>query len=67
MNNVSIYEAILEEDLKQQPVSQSSPKYILMDSRLKIELMIPFASNRDLQESPQQPQLGDIVHCYPTK
>ncbi|GFV13511.1 hypothetical protein TNCV_2023701 [Trichonephila clavipes] len=35
------------EDLKQQPLCQDSPKDVLSDSGLEIELAIPFVPNRD--------------------
>ncbi|GBM58797.1 hypothetical protein AVEN_44466-1 [Araneus ventricosus] len=52
-------------DLKQQLVCQDSPKDVLSDSGLEIELAIEFAPNRDPQDSPQQPQLGEVVHYHP--
>ncbi|GFV22137.1 hypothetical protein TNCV_4487861, partial [Trichonephila clavipes] len=45
----------LEEDLKQQPLCQDSPKDVLSEFRSGIELAIPFVPNHDPQILPQQP------------
>ncbi|GFX30633.1 uncharacterized protein TNCV_4861571 [Trichonephila clavipes] len=58
---------ILEEDLKQQPVYQDSPKGALSDLSLEIELVIPFSPNQDTQDIPQQLQLGDFMHYHPSE
>ncbi|GFV64274.1 uncharacterized protein TNCV_1150871 [Trichonephila clavipes] len=55
----------LEEDLKQQPVYQDSPKDALSDFSQEIKLAISFAPNQDLQDIPEQLQLGKIVHYTP--
>ncbi|GFX71407.1 uncharacterized protein TNCV_2454181 [Trichonephila clavipes] len=52
----------LEEDLKQQPLCQDSPKDVLSDSGLEIELAIPFVPNRDPPDTPQQSELGQCGH-----
>ncbi|GFW80091.1 uncharacterized protein TNCV_460001 [Trichonephila clavipes] len=44
---VSAHVTTLGEDLKQQPLCQDSPKDVLSDSGLEIELAIPFVPNRD--------------------
>ncbi|GFU74196.1 uncharacterized protein TNCV_2658931, partial [Trichonephila clavipes] len=48
------YVTTLEEDLKQQPLCQDSPKDVLSDSGLEIRLAIPFVPNRDPPDTPQQ-------------
>ncbi|GFV58332.1 hypothetical protein TNCV_3743711 [Trichonephila clavipes] len=51
-----------EEDLKQQPLCQDSPKDVLSDSGLEIELAsIPFVPNRDPPDTPQQSELGEVI------
>ncbi|GBN53167.1 hypothetical protein AVEN_133830-1 [Araneus ventricosus] len=62
---VQVQLTTLEEDLKQQLVCQDSPKDVLSDSGLEIELAIPFAPNCDPQDSPQQPQFSEAVHYHP--
>ncbi|GBN91046.1 hypothetical protein AVEN_192167-1 [Araneus ventricosus] len=63
---VPVHLTTLEEDLKQQLVCQDSPKDVLSDSGLETKLAIPFAPNRDPQDSPQQqPQLGEVVYYHP--
>ncbi|GFV74414.1 uncharacterized protein TNCV_5128561 [Trichonephila clavipes] len=57
----------LEEDLKQQPLCQVSPKDVLSDSGLEIELAIPFVPNRDPPDTPQQSELGEVVHYHPSE
>ncbi|GFU87167.1 uncharacterized protein TNCV_3962951 [Trichonephila clavipes] len=57
----------LEEDLKQQPLCQDSPKDVLSDSGLEIELAIPFVPNRDPPDTPQQSELGEVVHYHPSE
>ncbi|GFW17895.1 uncharacterized protein TNCV_1134951 [Trichonephila clavipes] len=57
----------LEEDLKQQPLFQDSPKDVLSDSGLEIELAIPFVPNRDPPDTPQQSELGEVVHYHPSE
>ncbi|GFX39684.1 uncharacterized protein TNCV_2104281 [Trichonephila clavipes] len=57
----------LEEDFKQQPLCQDSPKDVLSDSGLEIELAIPFVPNRDPPDTPQQSQLGEVVHYHPSE
>ncbi|GFT74504.1 nephrin [Trichonephila clavipes] len=63
---VSAHVTTLEEDLKQQPLFQDSPKDVLSDSGLEIELAIPFVPNRDPPDTPQQSELGEgsciIIH-----
>ncbi|GFV56033.1 uncharacterized protein TNCV_2266191 [Trichonephila clavipes] len=46
----------LEEDLKQQPLCQDSPKDVTLisDLGLEMELAIPFVPNRDPPDTPQQ-------------
>ncbi|GFU47610.1 hypothetical protein TNCV_2443321 [Trichonephila clavipes] len=58
---------ILEEDLKQQPVYQDSPKDALSYLRQEIELVIPFFPNQDPQHIPQQLQLSEFVHYHPSE
>ncbi|GFV44401.1 uncharacterized protein TNCV_4935851 [Trichonephila clavipes] len=58
---------ILEEDLKQQPVYQDSPKDYLSGLSLEIDLAIQFAPNQDLQDIPQQLQLDEVVHYHPSE
>ncbi|GFU77845.1 uncharacterized protein TNCV_1138531 [Trichonephila clavipes] len=58
---VSAHVTTLEEDLKQQPLCQDSPKDVLSDSGLEIELAIPFVPNRDSPDTPQQSELGEVV------
>ncbi|GBN83926.1 hypothetical protein AVEN_86618-1 [Araneus ventricosus] len=62
---VPVHLTTLEEDLKQQLVCHDSPKYVLSDSDMEIELGIPFTSNRDPRDSPQQSQLDEVVHYHP--
>ncbi|GFU34092.1 uncharacterized protein TNCV_3198981 [Trichonephila clavipes] len=57
---VSAHVTTLEEDLKQQPLCQDSPKDVLSDSGLEIELAIPFVPNRDPPDTPQQSELGEL-------
>ncbi|GFV75296.1 uncharacterized protein TNCV_1481421 [Trichonephila clavipes] len=57
----------LEEDLKQQTLCQDSPKDVLVGSGLEIELAIPFVPNRDPPDTPQQSELGEVVHYHPSK
>ncbi|GFV97786.1 uncharacterized protein TNCV_3076201 [Trichonephila clavipes] len=57
----------LEEDLKHQPICQDSPKDVLSDSGLEIELAIPFVPNRDPPDTPQQSELGEFVHYHPSE
>ncbi|GFV81679.1 uncharacterized protein TNCV_1703361 [Trichonephila clavipes] len=57
----------LEEDLKQQPLCQDSTKDVLSDSGLEIELAIPFIPNRDPPDTPQQSELGKVVHYHPSE
>ncbi|GFT67453.1 uncharacterized protein TNCV_2360661 [Trichonephila clavipes] len=57
----------LEEDLKQQPLCQDSPKDVLSDSGLEIKLAIPFVPNRDPPDTPQQSELGEVVHYHPSE
>ncbi|GFV62931.1 uncharacterized protein TNCV_4409951 [Trichonephila clavipes] len=57
---VSAHVTTLEEDLKQQPLCQDSPKDVLSDSGLEIELAIPFVPNRDPPDTPQQSELGEV-------
>ncbi|GFS49516.1 uncharacterized protein TNCV_2968191 [Trichonephila clavipes] len=64
---VSAHVTTLEEDLKQQPLCQGSPKDVLSDSGLEIELAIPFVPNRDLPDTPQQSELGEVVHYHPSE
>ncbi|GFX91737.1 uncharacterized protein TNCV_3529361 [Trichonephila clavipes] len=59
--------ATLEEDLKQQPLCQDSPKDVLSDSGLEIELAFPFVPNRDPPDTPQQSELGEVVHYHPSE
>ncbi|GFV30986.1 uncharacterized protein TNCV_4014201 [Trichonephila clavipes] len=55
---------ILEEDLKQRPIYQDSPKDALPDLSLEIELVIPFTINEEHQDIPQQLQLCEVVHYH---
>ncbi|GFT53017.1 uncharacterized protein TNCV_2631431 [Trichonephila clavipes] len=64
---VSAHVTTLEEDLKQQPLCQDSPKDVLSDSGLEIELAIPFVPNRDPSDTPQQSELGEVVHYHPSE
>ncbi|GFS95804.1 uncharacterized protein TNCV_2258861 [Trichonephila clavipes] len=64
---VSAHVTTLEEDLKQQPLCQDSPKDVLSDSGLEIELAIPFVPNRDPLDTPQQYELSEIVHYHPSE
>ncbi|GFY07639.1 uncharacterized protein TNCV_4095091 [Trichonephila clavipes] len=64
---VSAHVTTLEEDLKQQPLCQDSPKDVLSDSGLEIELVIPFVPNRDPPDTPQQSELGEVVHYHPSE
>ncbi|GFW97486.1 uncharacterized protein TNCV_4991621 [Trichonephila clavipes] len=57
----------LEEDLKQQTLCQDSPKDVLSDSGLEIELAIPFVPNRDPPDTPQQSEFGEVVHYHPSE
>ncbi|GFY14222.1 uncharacterized protein TNCV_3614111 [Trichonephila clavipes] len=57
----------LEEDLKQLPLCQDSLKDVLSDSGLEIELAIPFVPNRDPPDTPQQSELGEVVHYHPSE
>ncbi|GFS53171.1 uncharacterized protein TNCV_4516971 [Trichonephila clavipes] len=63
---VSAHVTTLEEDLKQQTLCQDSPKDVLSDSGLEIELTIPFVPNHDPPDTPQQSELGEgsciIIH-----
>ncbi|GFT77838.1 uncharacterized protein TNCV_2968811 [Trichonephila clavipes] len=62
---VSAHVTTLEEDLKQQPLCQDSPKDILLDSGLEIELAIPFVPNRDPQillNNPSSVRSCIIIH-----
>ncbi|GFX08379.1 uncharacterized protein TNCV_3268681 [Trichonephila clavipes] len=64
---VSAHVTTLEEDLKQQPLYQDSPKDVLSDSGLEIKLAIPFVPNRDPPDTPQQSELGEVVHYHPSE
>ncbi|GFX12889.1 uncharacterized protein TNCV_1238151, partial [Trichonephila clavipes] len=64
---VSAHVTTLEEDLKQQPLCQDSPKDVLSNSGLKIELAIPFVPNRDPPDTPQQSELGEVMHYHPSE
>ncbi|GFV45190.1 large neutral amino acids transporter small subunit 2 [Trichonephila clavipes] len=64
---VSAHVTTLEEDLKQQPLCLDSPKDVLSDSGLEIELVIPFVPNRDPPDTPQQSELGEVVHYHPSE
>ncbi|GFV88535.1 uncharacterized protein TNCV_1243481 [Trichonephila clavipes] len=64
---VSAHVTTLEEDLKQQPLCQDSPKDVLSDSGLEIKLAIPFVPNRDPPDTPQQSELGEVVHYHPSE
>ncbi|GFU81035.1 uncharacterized protein TNCV_1277801 [Trichonephila clavipes] len=46
---------------------QDSAKDVLSDSGLEIELAIPFVPNRDLPDTPQQSELGEVVHYHPSE
>ncbi|GFV61444.1 uncharacterized protein TNCV_2937861 [Trichonephila clavipes] len=46
---------------------RDSPKDVLSDSGLEIELAIPFVPNRDPPDTPQQSQLGEVVHYHPSE
>ena len=58
--------ATILENLKQPLVCQGSPKHVLSDLGLEIELSIPFAPNIDYQDNPQPAQLGDVGHYHPS-
>ncbi|GFU54303.1 uncharacterized protein TNCV_576791 [Trichonephila clavipes] len=64
---VSAHVTTLEEDLKQQPLCQDRPKDVLSDSGLEIELAIPFVPNRHPSDTPQQSELGEVVHYHPSE
>ncbi|GFW28445.1 uncharacterized protein TNCV_4641101 [Trichonephila clavipes] len=69
-HGVSFVPALLkteQEDLRQHPVYQDSPKDTQSDLSLDIELVIPFAPNQDPQDIPQQFQLGEVVHYPPSE
>ncbi|GFV76656.1 uncharacterized protein TNCV_4728761 [Trichonephila clavipes] len=46
---------------------QDSPKDVLSDSGLEIELAIPFVPNRDHPDTLQQSELGEVVHYHPSE
>ncbi|GFU77184.1 uncharacterized protein TNCV_5109011, partial [Trichonephila clavipes] len=46
---------------------QDSPKDVLSDSGHEIELAIPFVPNRDPPDTPQQSELGEVVHYHPSE
>ncbi|GFX63581.1 hypothetical protein TNCV_2005101 [Trichonephila clavipes] len=57
----------LEEDLKQQPLCQDSPgQRCSIGFRSEI---VPFHSfqNRDPPDTPQQSELGEVVHYHPSE
>ena len=62
---VPAHATVLEEDMKQPFVCKGSPKHILSDRGLKIELAIPFAPNLDSKDNPQQTQLSEVEHYHP--
>ncbi|GFU35152.1 uncharacterized protein TNCV_2106021 [Trichonephila clavipes] len=57
----------MKENLKQQPLCQDSHKDVLSDSGLEIELAITFVPNRDPPDTPQQSELGEVVHYHPSE
>ncbi|GFU74446.1 uncharacterized protein TNCV_2144111 [Trichonephila clavipes] len=63
----SAHVTTLEENLRQQPLCQDSTKDVLSDSGLEIELAIPFVPNRDPPDTPQQSELGEVVHYHPSE
>ncbi|GFW01018.1 uncharacterized protein TNCV_1762561 [Trichonephila clavipes] len=67
MHASSAHVTTLEENLKQQPLCQDSPKDVLSDSGLEIKLAIPFVPNRDPPDTPQQSELGEVVHYHPSE
>ncbi|GFU95657.1 uncharacterized protein TNCV_2769961 [Trichonephila clavipes] len=52
---------------KAETLCQDSPKDVLSDSGLEIELVIPFVPNRDPPDTPQQSELGEVVHYHPSE
>ncbi|GFU95155.1 hypothetical protein TNCV_4139391 [Trichonephila clavipes] len=48
-------------------ICQDSPKDVLSDSGLEIELAIPFVPNRDPPDTPQQSELGEVLHYHPSE
>ncbi|GFU10865.1 uncharacterized protein TNCV_3278791 [Trichonephila clavipes] len=67
LHSAHVRSSFLEEDLKQQPLCQDSPKDVLSDSGLEIELAIPFVPNRDPPDTPQQSELGEVMHYHPSE
>ncbi|GFT93288.1 uncharacterized protein TNCV_2220451 [Trichonephila clavipes] len=62
---VSAHVTTLEEDLKQQPLCEDSPKDVLSDSGLEIELAIPFIQTVILQillKNPSSVRSCIIIH-----
>ncbi|GFW39802.1 uncharacterized protein TNCV_2419681 [Trichonephila clavipes] len=57
----------LEGGFKAATLCQDSPKDVLSDSGLEIELAIPFVPNRDPPDTPQQSELGEVVHYHPSE
>ncbi|GFY18768.1 uncharacterized protein TNCV_2399881 [Trichonephila clavipes] len=45
----------------------TSLKDVLSDSGLEVELAIPFVPNRDPPDTPQQSELGEVVHYHPSE
>ncbi|GFX43645.1 uncharacterized protein TNCV_510941 [Trichonephila clavipes] len=46
---------------------QDSPKRCSIGFRSEIELAIPFVPNRDPPDTPQQSELGEVVHYHPSE
>ncbi|GFU01524.1 hypothetical protein TNCV_654821 [Trichonephila clavipes] len=57
----------LESDDKRMKIWRKQPKDVLSDSGLEIELAIPFVPNRDPPDTPQQSELGEVVHYHPSE
>lgn len=53
--------------LKKQFALQNSSKYVLLDSYRESEMSIQISLNRDLQNSLQQLQHGNVSHYHPTQ
>ncbi|GFU45734.1 uncharacterized protein TNCV_5036641, partial [Trichonephila clavipes] len=64
---VSAHVTTLEEDLKQQPLCQDSPKDVLSDSGLRSSWPFHSFQTRDPPDTPQQSQLGEVVHYHPSE
>lgn len=65
LNFVPVHVRTLEDKLKQQRFYQNSPKDVLLNSGVEIELEIPYAPNRDPQDNPEQVELGEVLQYRP--